>query len=142
MQRGASHALRAPADLARRAGRADAASPRRLRRPLRGGRRPADLEQHPARDRHLEPVSRQFFDETLASRGALLATDAATRRAIGSSRFLFFVSPGNFRSQRAVEKVGGELEPERDAEGRLVYRITASAFARREAQQGPPLARS
>jgi RimJ/RimL family protein N-acetyltransferase len=42
---------------------------------------------------------------------------------------VFFVSPGNIRSQRAMEKIGGVLEPERDAEGRLVYRITASAFA-------------
>ena len=41
---------------------------------------------------------------------------------------VFFVSPENVRSQRAMEKVGGVLEPERDAQGRLVYRITASAF--------------
>ncbi len=42
---------------------------------------------------------------------------------------VLFVSPGNIRSQRAVEKIGGVLQPETDAEGRLVYRITASAFA-------------
>jgi RimJ/RimL family protein N-acetyltransferase len=36
---------------------------------------------------------------------------------------VFFVSLGNLRSQRAVEKIGGVLEPEPDAQGRLVYRI-------------------
>ena len=42
---------------------------------------------------------------------------------------VFFVSPGNVRSQRAVEKIGGILGSRPDAEGRLVYRITASALA-------------
>ena len=143
--------------------------------------------QHPARDRYRESVFRQFFDEALASGGALLAKDAGTRRTIGSSRFhgysaarseveigwtflarshwggryngemkrlmlrhafrfvesvVFFVSPGNVRSQRAVQNVGGVLEPERDAEGRLVYRITASEFARREAAEALPRASS
>ena len=45
------------------------------------------------------------------------------------SSVLFFINPENVRSQRSVEKIGGVLEPESDAEGRLVYRITASAFA-------------
>jgi len=39
------------------------------------------------------------------------------------------VSPGNVRSQRAVEKIGGALDPDPDAQGRLVYRLVASAFA-------------
>ena len=39
---------------------------------------------------------------------------------------VFYVSPGNLRSRRALEKVGGVLEPEPDAAGRLVYRIVAS----------------
>jgi RimJ/RimL family protein N-acetyltransferase len=139
---------------------------------------PLVWEQHPARDRHEEPVFREFFRESLASGGALLATDVGSRRVIGSSRFhgyseardeveigwtflarshwggpyngelkrlmlrhafryvgsvVFFVSPGNTRSRRAMEKIGGVLEPELDEQGRLVYRITASAFARREA---------
>ncbi len=42
---------------------------------------------------------------------------------------VFFISPQNVRSQRAVEKIGGVLEAKPDAEGRLVYRITASAHA-------------
>ncbi len=43
---------------------------------------------------------------------------------------VFFVGPENIRSQRALEKCGGAMEPESDAEGRLIYRITASAFAK------------
>ena len=42
---------------------------------------------------------------------------------------VLFVSAENLRSQRAVEKIGGVREPEPDAEGRLVYRIAAAAFA-------------
>jgi hypothetical protein len=41
---------------------------------------------------------------------------------------VFFVSRANVRSQRAVEKIGGVLEPEPDAQGRLVYRIRAAGF--------------
>jgi RimJ/RimL family protein N-acetyltransferase len=129
---------------------------------------PLIWEQHPARNRHEATVFREFFDESLASGGALLATEAGTRRVIGSSRFhgyseerseveigwtflarshwggryngelkrlmlqhafrfvetvVFFVSPGNVRSQRAMVKIGGVLEPEPDAQGRLAYRI-------------------
>ena len=134
---------------------------------------PLIWEQHPIKNRHEEAVFREFFSEALASGGALLATDAETQRAIGSSRFfgyreepseveigwtflarshwggryngelkqlmlrhafrfvdsvVLFVSPGNIRSQRAVEKIGGVRESEPDTEGRLGYRITASAF--------------
>jgi RimJ/RimL family protein N-acetyltransferase len=45
---------------------------------------------------------------------------------------IFLVGPHNFRSRRAVEKIGGVLAGSRlDASGResLVYRIEASAFA-------------
>ena len=134
---------------------------------------PLIWEQHPARNRHEEAVFRQFFAEALASGGALLAADARSRRAIGSSRFhgyseakseveigwtflarshwggryngemkqlmlrhafqfvdsvVLFVSPGNIRSQRAAAAIGGVLQPKPDAEGRLIYRITTSAF--------------
>lgn len=44
---------------------------------------------------------------------------------------VLYVSPENLRSQRAVEKIGGVLEVTPDAEGRLVYRITASDFAQK-----------
>jgi RimJ/RimL family protein N-acetyltransferase len=49
------------------------------------------------------------------------------------SSVVLYVSPENLRSRRAVEKIGGVLEPEPDAEGRVVYRITAEAFAGRAA---------
>jgi N-acetyltransferase len=42
---------------------------------------------HPAHDRWQEPVFRRFFADALASRGALLVTEKAGGRVIGSSRF-------------------------------------------------------
>ncbi len=39
---------------------------------------------------------------------------------------LLFVNEGNIRSQRSVENIGGVLQPGRDTQGRLVYRIAAS----------------
>lgn len=137
---------------------------------------PLIWEQHPAHNRHEYAVFREFFQESLASGGALLATDARTEHVIGSSRFhgynesaseveigwtflarsywggryngelkqlmlrhafrfvssvVFFVSPGNMRSQRAMQRIGGVLESQPDEKGRLIYRITASAFARK-----------
>ena len=44
-------------------------------------------EQHPDRHRYREDRFRVFFDEAIASGGALVALDAATGRVIGSSRF-------------------------------------------------------
>ena len=44
-------------------------------------------EQHPQRDRWQRPVFERFFEEGMASGGALLATDRANGRTIGSSRF-------------------------------------------------------
>ena len=48
---------------------------------------PLIWEQHPARNRHEAAVFAEFFRESLASGGALLVSDARTRRVIGSSRF-------------------------------------------------------
>lgn len=48
---------------------------------------PRIWEQHPVRNRHEPEVFRQFFQEALASGGALLASDAATQHVIGSSRY-------------------------------------------------------
>jgi RimJ/RimL family protein N-acetyltransferase len=46
---------------------------------------------------------------------------------------VFFVSPGNLRSRRAVEKIGGvRVGSGLDAAGRCIYRISAAEFARRE----------
>ena len=134
-------------------------------------------EQHPDKTRHQEAGFAAFFRESLASGGALLATDAATQRVIGSSRFygyserrgeveigwtflarshwggayngelkqlmlrhafrfvssvVFFVSLENVRSQRAVSKIGGLLEAEPDAAGRLVYRVHACSLTGRD----------
>jgi RimJ/RimL family protein N-acetyltransferase len=48
---------------------------------------PLIWEQHPASERWREPVFRSFFDEALASGGALVALDRRDGRLIGSSRF-------------------------------------------------------
>lgn len=48
---------------------------------------PLIWEQHPANDRYREEVFRTFFDESLSSGGALLASDTRDGRVIGSSRF-------------------------------------------------------
>lgn len=48
---------------------------------------PLIWEQHPDKTRSQPDGFRVFFDDALASGGALIATDTATRRVIGSSRF-------------------------------------------------------
>ena len=48
---------------------------------------PLIWEQHPASDRYQEPVFRKFFDDGIASGGALLIEDAKTQAVIGSSRY-------------------------------------------------------
>jgi N-acetyltransferase len=48
---------------------------------------PLIWEQHPARTRHEEATFKEFFQEAMASGGALIAHDAATHQVIGSSRF-------------------------------------------------------
>ena len=50
---------------------------------------PAIWAVHPANDRWQKPVFQRFFDEALASGGALVAIDPATGRLIGSSRYDF-----------------------------------------------------
>lgn len=139
---------------------------------------PLIWEQHPAKERGEVEGFRAFFEESLATGGALVVIDAATREVIGSSRYhgfkaaqseveigwtflarqywggkyngevkrlmldhaftsvrsvVFLVAPENFRSQRAVEKIGGVRDGTRcDATGResVVYRLTAKAFTR------------
>ena len=48
---------------------------------------PKIWEQHPESDRYTEPVFRKFFDEGIASGGALVALDRSTGQIIGSSRY-------------------------------------------------------
>jgi RimJ/RimL family protein N-acetyltransferase len=50
-------------------------------------RDPLIWEQHPAKERATPEGFRRFFDESLASGGALLASDAVTGEVIGSSRY-------------------------------------------------------
>jgi len=45
--------------------------------------------QHPNSNRYERDVFRKFFDEAIASGGALAAVDQSTRRIIGSSRFVW-----------------------------------------------------
>ena len=52
---------------------------------------PLIWEQHPESTRWREEVFRRFFDNGLASGGALVAMDAHDGRIIGSSRFLAYV---------------------------------------------------
>ncbi|HEX6643511.1 MAG TPA: GNAT family N-acetyltransferase [Gemmatimonadales bacterium] len=140
---------------------------------------PLIWEQHPASDRHLEPVFRDFFRVGLASGGAFAVLDAADGRIIGSSRYwgydpgrseieigwtflarrywggryngemkrlmldhafgfvdrvVFVVGPANWRSRKAVEKIGGVLDgvrvdPETGRET-VVYALTRDAWER------------
>src|SRR3989440_10467971 len=48
---------------------------------------PLIWEQHPNSDRYKKAVFQTFFQDALASRGALIAIDNKTSRVIGSSRF-------------------------------------------------------
>jgi RimJ/RimL family protein N-acetyltransferase len=48
---------------------------------------PLIWEQHPERDRYQEATFRAFFQEALASGGALVALDRNSGRIIGSSRY-------------------------------------------------------
>ena len=61
---------------------------------------PLIWEQHPARTRHEAAVFREFFDESLASGGALIVIDGATQQVIGSSRF------HGYDSERSEVEIG------------------------------------
>ena len=61
---------------------------------------PLIWEQHPEPNRCEEQVFRRFFDEGLASGGALVALDRATGKIIGSSRY------HGYDPERAVVEIG------------------------------------
>jgi RimJ/RimL family protein N-acetyltransferase len=132
---------------------------------------PLIWEQHPAHDRHQEEVFKQFFQEALDSRGALVALDRKTQKIIGSSRYfgfdpekseieigwtflarsywggkyngemkrlmlchafqfvdsvVFLVGTENFRSRRALEKIGAVIAGRRtktDPRGNVVEHV-------------------
>jgi N-acetyltransferase len=132
---------------------------------------PLIWEQHPVKERSEPEGFRKFFDEALASGGALVAVDAKTQQIIGSSRFhgydseqrrveigwtflarshwggryngdmkqlmlahafrfvdsvVFLIGPENWRSRRAVEKIGARLigtAPNSSGRDSVVYEI-------------------
>jgi RimJ/RimL family protein N-acetyltransferase len=130
-------------------------------------RDPLIWEQHPAKERATPEGFRRFFEESLASCGALLASDAETGEVIGSSRYfgydaerreveigwsflarsrwggryngemkrlmlehafksvdrvIFIIAGDNWRSRRAVEKLGGVYAGPYE-EAKVVYEI-------------------
>jgi len=140
---------------------------------------PLIWEQHPDKTRWQPAGFRAFFQQSLDSGGALLATETTSGRVIGSSRFhgydetadeveigwtflarshwggqyngdmkrlmldhafpqvgrvVFLIGPTNYRSQRAVEKLGATLAGTRtDGTGRvsLVFQLAAATWLRR-----------
>jgi N-acetyltransferase len=135
---------------------------------------PLIWDQHPHNTRYQEEVFRKFFQDALASGGALIAIDSETGRVVGSSRYdgynqeksqveigwtflarshwggvyngemkrlmlehafkfvnnvVFVIGTQNFRSQKAVEKLGAvRVGSTVDSGGAdcFVYRITAA----------------
>lgn len=61
---------------------------------------PLIWEQHPERNRYQEATFRAFFEEALASGGALVAIDRATGQVIGSSRY------HGYDARRGVVEIG------------------------------------
>jgi RimJ/RimL family protein N-acetyltransferase len=61
---------------------------------------PLVWEQHPDRYRYQEEVFRSFFEEALASGGALVALDRATGQIIGSSRY------HDYKPEEGVVEIG------------------------------------
>jgi N-acetyltransferase len=139
-------------------------------------------EQHPDKTRWQPDGFRAFFQQSLDSGGALLATETASGRVIGSSRYhgydeaadeveigwtflarshwggryngdmkrlmldhafrsvgrvVFLIGPTNYRSQRAVEKLGAKPAGARtDGTGRvsLVFELAAATWRRQPSQ--------
>jgi RimJ/RimL family protein N-acetyltransferase len=56
---------------------------------------PLIWEQHPDKTRHQSTGFQRFFEEALASGGALIATETGTQQVIGSSRFHAYDSARN-----------------------------------------------
>jgi len=135
---------------------------------------------HPVRDRHTEPVFREFFDAAIACSSAFTFIERQSGKVIGSSRYhgyqpeireveigwtflarefwggsynlevkrlmlehafrfvdtvVFWVGETNWRSQRAMEKIGGvrrrELRPRLlggQTHRHIVYEITKDRF--------------
>ena len=146
---------------------------------------PLIWEQHPHNTRYQEEVFRKFFQDALASGGALIAIDSETGRVIGSSRYdgynqeksqveigwtflarshwggvynremkrlmlehafkfvdsvVFVIGIRNFRSQKAVEKLGAvRVGPTMDAGGAdcFVYGLMLTEWQRQTTPSSP-----
>ena len=61
---------------------------------------PLIWEQHPDSDRYQEDVFRRFFDDALASGGALVAIDRSSGQIIGSSRYF------GYDEEQSVVEIG------------------------------------
>jgi len=61
---------------------------------------PLIWEQHPERDRYQEATFRVFFEEAIASGGALVALDLSSGQIIGSSRY------HGYDAERSVVEIG------------------------------------
>jgi N-acetyltransferase len=140
---------------------------------------PLIWEQHPDKTRSTPAGFNIFFQQALASGGALLALETGSGKVIGSSRYhgydqaadvvevgwtflarshwggrynremkrlmldhafrfvervVFLIGPANYRSQRAIEKLGAvRIGVRADGSGRssLVFQITAREWALR-----------
>jgi RimJ/RimL family protein N-acetyltransferase len=145
---------------------------------------PLIWKQHPDKTRSQPTGFSSFFQQALESGGALLATESASGRVIGSSRCLgydeaadeveigwtflarshwggqyngdmkrlmlkhafrhvervvFLIDPGNYRSQRAIEKLGAARAGVRaDVSGRqsFVFAIAATEWRKPRSEPG------
>jgi RimJ/RimL family protein N-acetyltransferase len=86
---------------------------------------PLIWEQHPARDRYQPEVFRAFFDEAVASGGALIATDSRDGQVIGCSRY-----HGHSAEQSEIEIGWTFLARAYWGRERLSFEITAAIFDR------------
>ena len=115
---------------------------------------PLIWEVHPVPDRWQEAVFRTFFEDALDQGGAMAIVDKQSGAIIGSSRWqgqdtagsiveigwvetvAFCVGENNFRSRRAMERIGGKLTDRAEVaamagsrKGYVVYEITRENFA-------------
>jgi len=78
---------------------------------------PLIWDQHPEPTRCQRDVFRKFFDKGIESKGAFLVSERTTGKVLGSSRYYDWnadarelaIGHNNWRSRKAVEKLGGTL---------------------------------
>ncbi len=83
-------------------------------------------EMHPARDRYQRPIFEKFFRQGIASESALAVLDATNGKIIGTSRFAAWPGDPNYRSQKALLKLGTVAvgtQPGESGHVNLIYEI-------------------